>query len=60
MVVEMIPEMVTIREASERSGLSYYTIRRLCLTDKIVHIKTGTKFLVNWNKFLEYLNGGKE
>jgi len=56
-VTDMIPEMLTIQETSDRSGLPYSTIRKMCLCGEIVHIKVGRKFLVNWRKFVEYLNG---
>lgn len=53
-----IPEMLTIRETAARTGLSYDFIRKLCLQRKIVFIRTGTKYLVNYSKFIEYLNQG--
>lgn len=55
-----IPTMLTIKETSEKSGLPYSAIRKMCLCGKITHIKTGRKFLVNWNRFLDYLNGKEE
>lgn len=51
------PEMLPIKEVSSRTGLSYYHIRQLCLTEKIVHIRAGNKFLVNYDRFMDYLNG---
>lgn len=55
-----IPEMVTISELSERTGLSYSFIRKLCIQNKIVHIRSGNKYLINFNRFLEFLNTGTE
>ena len=52
-----VPIMLTIKETSEKSGLPYSAIRKMCLNNKITYIKLGRKFLVNWNKFVEYLNG---
>lgn len=54
-----IPEMLTIRETAKRSGLSYHSIRNKCLRNEIVCIRNGKKFLVNWGKFVDYLNTGK-
>lgn len=54
-----VPVMLTIKETSEKSGLPYSAIRKMCLCDEITYIKLGRKFLINWNKFLEYLNGGE-
>lgn len=56
----MIPEMLTIRETSKRTGVSYDAIRKLCLQGKIVHIRVGAKYLVNFGKFCEYLNEGDQ
>jgi excisionase family DNA binding protein len=52
------PEMVPIHEASSRTGLSYYFIRQLCLQDEIVYVKAGNKYLINFDRFIDYLNGG--
>lgn len=52
------PEMVTMRELSKRTGLSYDAIRKMLLRGEVVYIKVGKKFLVNAGKFVEYLNGG--
>lgn len=52
------PEMVTIKTAAERTGLSYDAIRKMCLERKIIYIKAGSKFLINFGKFVDYLNGG--
>lgn len=55
--IEVIPEMLTLEQTSKRSGLSYDLLRKKCLNNEIVHIRSGRKFLVNWNKFVDYLNG---
>lgn len=52
------PRMRTIDEVSKLTGLFYTFIRKLCLSGKVVHIKTGRKYLVNLDKFYEYLNTG--
>ena len=55
-----IPTMVTIKEAAEKTGLSYYYIRKLCLEKKVVHIMAGRKVLINEEKLVNYLNGETE
>lgn len=35
-------KMIGLREAVEMTGLSYFTLRRMCLDDKIHHIRVGT------------------
>lgn len=54
-----IPTMVTIKEASQQSGLSYDFVRRLCLQGKIAYIRAGTKYLINLERFIEFLNTGE-
>lgn len=55
-----IPEMVTIRQAAVRTGLSYDYLRKLCLQRKIVFVKAGTKYLINMGKLAAFLNSGEE
>ena len=54
-----IPEMISIRQAAARTGLSYDYIRKLCLQQKIVYVKAGTKYLVNFGKLIAFLNDGE-
>lgn len=51
------PQMLTVKELSERTGVSEHIIRKLCKTGEIHYIKTGVKYLINYNRFLDYLNG---
>ena len=52
-----IPEMITLREASGRTGLSYDCLRKWCLKGKIVHVRIGNgKFLINFGRLLDFLN----
>lgn len=53
----MVPEMITLREASKRTGLSYDFLRRGCLSGRFVHIRSGSKFLINFGKLCDVLNG---
>ena len=53
---QAIPEMLTIRKAAERTGLSYDCIRKLCLQKKITFVMVGTKYLVNFGKLVDFLN----
>ena len=56
-----IPEMLPIKTVSERTGLSYSFLRGLCLRGEIVHVRAGTKYLINMSRFIDYLNThGKE
>ena len=59
-VVDLVPEMVTIRSASARTGLSYDFLWKLCRQGKIVHIKAGNKYYINFGKLVDYLNTGDQ
>ena len=54
------PFMLSIREAANRSGMSYDSIRKLCLAGKIRFIRCGSKYLINYPLFVKYLNGDEE
>lgn len=59
-----VPEMITIRETSRRTGLSYDCLRKWCLQGKVIHVRVGHgKYLINWGRLVEYLNtsnGGED
>ena len=55
----MVVQMVTLKEASSRTGISYDRLRKMCINRQIVYIKAGCKFLINWDKLVEYLNTGE-
>ena len=54
---EKIPEMLTINECAQRVGLSYGQVRRMVLRGQIVVIECGRKRLINFDRFLDFLNG---
>lgn len=56
----LIPEMITLREASRRTGVSYDYLRKGCLNGTLVHIRAGNKFLINFNKLIDKLNGEED
>ena len=51
------PRMLPIKKVMELTGLSYSCLRNLCLQDKIVYFQNGKKYLINYDRFVEYLNG---
>ena len=59
MVQELYPEMITLRTASARTGLSYDALRKMCLAGRIVHVRVGTKILINADRLVEFLNGAR-
>lgn len=52
-----IPTMLTINKTMELTGLSKYYLRSLIADNKIIYLKTGNRFLINFEKLIEYLNG---
>lgn len=52
-----VPNMLTIKETAKRSGLAQHYLRSLCTNNKIIYIKCGTKYLINFDKLIDYLNG---
>ncbi len=56
----MIPTMLTIKETAKRTGLSYDYLRTLCLRGEIVFIRTGSKYLINLDRLIDYLNSGSQ
>lgn len=40
------PKMLTIKEVTALTGLSYTFLRTLCLEKKIVHTRAGKKYLI--------------
>ena len=56
---ENIPAMLTIEETAKRTGLSYEYIRKLCKQGEIVFVRTGRKYLINFDRFIDFLNNGE-
>ena len=55
-----IPTMYTIDAARKATGLSYDYIRKLCLSNKIVYVRAGNKYLINMEKLIDFLNSGEK
>lgn len=52
-----MPRMITLQQAAAETGMSYYSLRKMCLEGQLVHVRAGNKFLVNAEKLAAYLNG---
>lgn len=52
-----MPRMLSIREAVIETGLTYNALRQLCMSGQIVHIRVGTKYLINMDRLEDFLNG---
>ena len=51
--------MIGLKEAAQRTGLSYDRIRKWCLDGKVANIRSGKKIFVNWGKLCEKLGADK-
>lgn len=45
------------KEVDPESSISEYYLRSLVKQNKIAYFKTGSKFLINLDKLIDYLNG---
>ena len=52
--------MITIKEAVQLTGLSYYAIRNLCLRGDVYCIKSGVKYFINRHSLLSYLGAADD
>lgn len=52
-----VPEMLPLREASRKTGISYDRLRKMCLQKEVPNIRSGNKFLINFTKLCAMLNG---
>ena len=51
-----VPTMLSIKETAKVTGIAEYNIRQLVAGNKICFVKAGKKYLINLEKFIEYLN----
>lgn len=55
-----IPVMLKIREVADKFNLSEHYVRRLVAERKVIFVKSGSRFLINENSLVSYLNKGDE
>lgn len=55
-VSRTVPRMETIKNTAKLFGLSEHLVRQKVLSGEVVAIKAGRRYLVNVDKFTEYLN----
>lgn len=60
-MIDLIPEMTSLREASKRTGLSYNALRNMCNKGECPHIRIGEgknkTIKVNLTALCRKLNG---
>lgn len=52
----IVPRMATIKQTAELFGLPVHFVRQKVLSGEIVAVRAGKRFLVNLDRFAEYLN----
>ena len=53
-----VPVMLTIPQAAERLGLPVHFVRACVFDGRAVSVRAGSKYLINLNRFIDYLNEG--
>ena len=54
-----LPQMRTIAQIASSFGLAKHFVRQSVVSGKVVHVKAGKKYLINAEKFAEWLNNGE-
>ena len=56
----LMPTMLTIKETAQKSGVAEHYLRQLVAARKIVFVRAGKKYLINFEKFIDFLNHGEQ
>lgn len=56
----ILPAMRSLVDASAESRLPVYTLRRMCLENKIAHVQSGNKYYINMESLCKYLNSNPQ
>lgn len=51
-----LPIMLSLKECASVTGISYGCLRQWCLQGKVAHIRSGKKFLINYQALIARLN----
>ncbi|MBP3805939.1 MAG: DNA-binding protein [Oribacterium sp.] len=51
----MLPSMITIKQAEQKTGLPDYFLRKLCITKQVKSIKSGKKYYLNTDSLHDFL-----
>ena len=51
------PHICTIDQLAEETGMSAYTIRQWVKRGELKHIRSGRKYLINYDVFMSFLEG---
>lgn len=55
------PVMLSLSELERKVKMPYQLLRKMIIEEKkVVYVKVGSKYLINYNSFLELLRGDKD
>ena len=54
-----MPQLENIKQTAKLTGLAVYHVRKLVQQRKVKYVRSGSKYLVNVNSLIEYLNNGE-
>lgn len=55
-----LPQMITLKEAHDATGLSVYSLRQLCAQNKVIHFRINSKYYINADSLVGYLKESNE
>ena len=58
--IPAVPVMLTIEETAKHFGLAKNFVRRAVLEGKVVYVRSGKKYLLNAERFTDFLNAGEQ
>ena len=58
-VTRPLPRMRTIKQGAKEAGIPEHFLRQLVKQNKVVYVKAGNKFLVNFDYLVDFLNKGE-
>ena len=63
-LIDSLPEapvMLSLNELQRKVKMPYQLLRKMVIEEKkVVYVKVGSKYLINYNSFLELLRGDKD
>lgn len=63
-LIDSLPEapvMLSLNELQRKVKMPYQLLRKMIIEEKkVVYVKVGSKYLINYNSFLELLRGDKD
>ena len=57
--MQKIPHICTIDQLAKETGISAYAIRQWVKNGELKHIRSGRKYLINYDVFMLFLEGTK-